>query len=87
MEALPNFRSLKSLAKHLSKESRDNFIFRGLWFTLDYYDAEGQVMTYGNKSKLLTISCITEDRYKSRKDLFCELEDMVFDLKHIQYIN
>ena len=80
------FRSLKSLAKYLSKNSVDNFIFNGFWFTMDYYDMEGKVMTYGNKASQLTIECVTEDRYKSRKDIKCELVEMTY-VSHVNYIN
>ena len=87
MNPLPNFRSLKSLAKHLVKKPQDNFVFQGLWFTQDYYDADGQVMSYGNKSNSLTIECTNENRYKNRKDMICTLEEMLYDLPHIHYIN
>ena len=80
------FRSLKSLAKYLQKNSCDNFIFNNLWFTMDYYDQEGKIMTYGNKSNKLTIECTTQNRYESRKDLVCEMYEMIIDLP-ITYIN
>lgn len=81
------FRSLKSLAKYLSKNSVDNFIFDNLWFTMDYYDQEGKTMTYGNKSYKLTIECTTNNRYETRKDLTCELYEMVSFNENITYIN
>lgn len=80
------FRSLKSLAKYLSKNSVDNFIYLGFWFTLDYYDLEGKLKTYGNKSSKLTIEVTTKNRYKSTKDMKCELVEMLYDLP-INYIN
>lgn len=81
------FRSLKSLAKYLSKNSVDSFIFNNLWFTMDYYDSEGKVMTYGNKSKGLVIECITENRYISKKDLVCSIDTMIYENKNVSYIN
>lgn len=81
------FRSLKSLAKYLSKNSVDNFIFNGLWFTMDYYDFEGKIMTYGNRHNELTIECTTENRYKSRKDMKCEIFEMCAFRDDIHYIN
>lgn len=86
MNPLPNFRSLKSLAKYLAKSPKDNFVFNGLWFTQDYYDQEGKVMSYGNKSNSLTIECINENRYLNRKDMVCSLDEMLYDLPII-YIN
>ncbi len=81
------FRSLKSLSKYLSKNSVDNFIFDNMWFTMDYYDQEGKTMTYGNKHNGLTIECNTDNRYKSRKDMLCELYEMIVENNHINYIN
>lgn len=86
MNSQTKFRSLKSLGKFLSKNSVDNFIFNNLWFTMDYYDINGKVMTYGNKSNRLTIECTTENRYKSCKDMVCELYEMTYNLP-ISYIN
>jgi len=87
MNSLPNFRSLKSLAKHLSKNSQDNFVYKGLWFTMDYYDQEGKIMTYGNFSNKLTIECATNDRYSSRKDMKCTIDEMVSIRNQNNYIN
>jgi hypothetical protein len=87
MNSQTKFRSLKSLAMFLSKNSVDNFIFNNLWFTMDYYDMQGKVMTYGNISNNLTIECNTEDRYKSRKDMVCDLYDMIYSNDNITYIN
>ena len=81
------FRSLKSLAKYLSKNDVDNFIFDNMWFTMDYYDQEGKTMTYGNKYYRLTIECTTNNRYESRKGMLCELYEMVVENNHITYIN
>lgn len=86
MNPLPNFRSLKSLAKHLAKNPQDNFVYKGMWFTQDYYDTQGKLITYGNKSYKLTINCETKNRYESRKDMNCTLEEMFYDLP-ITYIN
>lgn len=87
MNALPRYRSLKSLANDLKKESKDNFIFNGLWFTMDYYDEDGKTMTYGNKSESLVIECSTENRYKSRKDMVCTIDKMNYINHNINYIN
>ena len=54
---------------------------------MDYYDMEGKYMTYGNKSNELTIECTTENRYKSKKDLKCELIEMSYVNNHVTYIN
>ena len=86
MKPLTKYRSLKSLTNDLKKESKDSFIFNGLWFTMDYYDMEGKVMTYGNKSENLVITCTTEDRYKSCKDMVCTINEMDY-ICHVNYIN
>ena len=86
MNSQTKFRSLKSLAKYLQKNDCDNFIFNGLWFTMDYYDEGGKLMTYGNKSNQLTIECETENRYKTKKDLVCIMCEMKTN-SPIKYIN
>jgi hypothetical protein len=80
MKSQTKFRSLKSLSKYLQKNSVDSFIFNNMGFTMDYYDNSGKVITYGNKSNQLTIECSTENRYSSRKDLNCEMYEMIVDL-------
>lgn len=87
MNTLPNFRSLKSLANHLAKNPQDNFVYKGLWFTADYYDQEGKCMTYGNFSNQLTIECNNANRYANRKDMICEIKEMSIIGNQHDYIN
>jgi len=84
---MKKFRSLKSLAKYIQNNSVDNFIFNNLWFTIDYYDESGSIITYGNQSNSLSIECTTLNRYKSRKDLKCELVEMALVNSNVCYID
>ena len=83
-----NYRSLKSLAKDVIKnKSYPNLIkFRGMIFTQDYYDMNGNELTYGNVKSEHTLLFQNGNRYLSIKDTEIFLLDWLCGVIGFKYI-
>lgn len=47
------------------KKSLDCIAVSGILFTMDYYDGDGELMTWGNKKKEKALTVETSNRYRS----------------------
>lgn len=85
---MKRFNTLNGLQNYIRKvKIPDCFKLQGIIYTMDYYDMDGEQLTYGNKRTWNSIEVETRDRYKSTKDATVTLLENCTYYDHIEYID
>lgn len=65
---MKEFSNTTELEKDIKKYGTDDYYkLNGLIYTMDYYDAEGKLITYANKKTRFGFSVETNNRYSDNK--------------------
>jgi hypothetical protein len=87
-EHLKNYRSLNSLKRDIIKNGIPDLIkHKGILYTQDYYDSQGKEVTFGNVRNSCTLKLLTENRYKSLRDLEIEGENYLVEVNGFIYVD
>ena len=85
---MKRFNTLNGLQSFIQKGNLpDYFKLHGVIYTQDYYDMDGELLSYGNQRTGNTILVETADRYKSLRDAQVSLEVNVGYYDHIYYLD